>query len=58
MVRPPLIDRRRSFVMCTEIHRAWVTVDNVIYIWDYLTEQNVCIIDALEQVRPYTTRSG
>jgi len=21
-----------------EIHRAWVTVDNVLYIWDYHTE--------------------
>lgn len=27
-----------------------MTIDNVIYIWDYLTEENVCIIDALDQV--------
>ena len=24
----------------TEIHRAWMTVDNVLYIWDYHTEES------------------
>ncbi|EWM26879.1 nuclear pore complex protein [Nannochloropsis gaditana] len=45
---PPAILRTYSLLQAmsfqglwTEIHRAWITVDNLLYIWDYHTEGKV-----------------
>ena len=37
-------------ILTPEIHRAWITVDNVLYIWDYHTEEAYAQIDELEQL--------
>ncbi|KAM3568456.1 hypothetical protein VYU27_009418 [Nannochloropsis oceanica] len=54
---PPTILRSYSMLqsmsfqgLLPEIHRAWVTVDNVLYIWDYHTEASYAVIDELDQL--------
>ena len=34
-----------------EINRAWITIDNRIFLWNYLNGSDVVVYDGLDQVR-------